>query len=496
LAEVVIDISVLLGGSPRLQPDPSYGTEAVVEALLAHDVSTALVAHWSGANATAEIGNNSVLEVAGTSMGLELRPVGTLNPRQYLDWPAELDRVVGAGAVAMRFFPDVQDWPVASEAFHAILEGLRGRCPILVPVTRFGAASVIGAATERLEMPVVLLGAHYTQLADCLAAARRWPHLYLETSRLGQFRGVETVVRELGEDRLLFGSGAPLRPIQASLNAVLTADITDDARRAILAGNAARIFGLAAPELELPQAYRAERLVDVHAHVGSLGFAISRLVLAEYDAVMSKHGIRTMIASSLRAIVDDARVGNRESFEAAQAVDNLLSYVVVNPNDSDGSCLAMDRAYATDLAVGAKLHSSWAGQPTASPNTLALLREVARRRRPLKIHVDGPQWTGALATVANEYPDWKLIVAHAGPGTASPEAAHLVAQTRNVYLELATTTPDLPVIKELVARVGPERLLFGTDAPLIDPAYVLGIYADAGADLSQTSTLADMVFEL
>jgi predicted TIM-barrel fold metal-dependent hydrolase len=377
-----------------------------------------------------------------------------------------------------------------------MVNGLRGRKPVLIPVTSFGSASAIGAATERLEMPVVLLGAHYTQLADCLEALRRWPHLYVETSRLGQFRGVETVVREVGAERLLFGSGAPQRPIQASLNTVLTAEISDDARRAILGGNAARIIGRAVPQRELPRAYRAERLIDVHGHVGSFGFAIPRLALDDYDAVMSKHGIRAMVVSSLRAIVDDASVGNRKAIEAAQAVDNLMAYVVVNPNDRDGSCRAMDRAYARDLAVGAKLHCSWAGQPTSSTSTLALLREVARRQRPLKIHVDGANWVGALATVAKEYPEWQVILAHAGPGTPSPETAHLVSQTRNVYVELATTSPDLVVIKELVARVGPERLLFGTDTPLIDPAYVLGIYADAGVDLGATTRLAEEIFDL
>ena len=45
-------------------------------------------------------------------------------------------------------------------------------------------------------------------------------------------------------------------------------------------------------------------------------------------------------------------------------------------------------------------------------------------------------------------------------------------------------------------RVGPERLLFGSDAPLLDPAYALGLYADAGADLERTTDVATDVFDL
>jgi predicted TIM-barrel fold metal-dependent hydrolase len=156
----------------------------------------------------------------------------------------------------------------------------------------------------------------------------------------------------------------------------------------------------------------------------------------------------------------------------------------------------MDIAYTHDRAVGAKLHCSWSGQPTGSRSTLALLREIARRHRPLKIHVEGAGWEDTLGTVADEYPEWKVIVAHGGPGTPSREAACLVSRTRNVYVELSTTFPDLPMAREVVARVGADRLLFGTDAPLIDPAYVLGIYADAGADITTTTAVAQEVFGL
>ena len=61
---------------------------------------------------------------------------------------------------------------------------------------RFGAASAIGAATDGLGIPVVLLGAHYTHIVDDLAAAVRYPHLHLETSALAHFRAIETAVAD------------------------------------------------------------------------------------------------------------------------------------------------------------------------------------------------------------------------------------------------------------------------------------------------------------
>jgi uncharacterized protein len=494
----VIDVNLLLGGSPRHVPAAAYGLDAARRELATHGVHVGLAASRTGGSYRQEVGNDVVLNAAGTGDEVQLWPVATLNPVQYLEWPSELERVLAGGAIGLRFFPDLQGWPVHSEAFHAIGRALRGRCPILVPVTSYGDASAIGAATQEFETPVILLGGHYTQLGDCLAAMQRWSHLYLETSRLGQFRGVETVVRSLGAERLLFGSSAPARPVQAALNAVLLADISDAERRAVLADNASRLFGLPPATFDVPPPTRATGLIDVHAHTGSLGFPVPSVDPCAHPAEVARYGIVQSIASSLRAIVDDACAGNAETLHACDQVgESLRGYVVLNPNDLAGACRDMDAAYRKQTVLGAKVHCSWSGAPTASAATLALLREVARRGRPLKIHVDGPEWDTALQDLALEYPAWKVIVAHAGPGTPSREAARLVESTPNVYVELATSFPELPVVKEVVAVAAERgRLLFGSDAPLLDPAYVLGIYADAGADLRTTVPAAREVFEL
>ena len=39
---------------------------------------------------------------------------------------------------------------------------------------------------------------------------------------------------------------------------------------------------------------------------------------------------------------------------------------------------------------------------------------------------------------------------------------------------------QLPTVREFMRTIPAERMLFGTDAPLLDPAFVLGTYQDAG----------------
>ena len=110
------------------------------QALRQHGVAHGLL---SVRTARHERANDISLEAADD----ELLPVATLNPVQYLDWPSELDRVVRRGAKALRFFPDQQGWPVESEAFQAIVKRARD-VPLRLPVSTFGDATRIGAATQ------------------------------------------------------------------------------------------------------------------------------------------------------------------------------------------------------------------------------------------------------------------------------------------------------------------------------------------------------------
>src|SRR5262249_34549851 len=199
------------------------------------------------------------------------------------------------------------------------------------------------------------------------------------------------------------------------------ADISERERRGILGDNAARVFGLPHAPQPLPSTTAPPNLIDVHAHVGTLGFPTP--VVSDHAGAVAPHGIVRSIASSLRAIADDLNAGNAECFAATSST--LLPYVVLDPNDPDTSCTIMDDAYQHDRAVGAKIHCGWSHAATASRACADLVRQVARRHRPLLIHVDGPEWSAALGDIARDYPDWKVIVAHAGPGTPSREAAEL-----------------------------------------------------------------------
>jgi uncharacterized protein len=119
----------------------------------------------------------------------------------------------------------------------------------------------------------------------------------------------------------------------------------------------------------------------------------------------------------------------------------------------------------------------WASEP--------LLRELEARRLPvvcLECHVA----LEAVARLAEAYGDLPLIVA----GTnyrAQRILVPLVEQFANVYLSIGSNFAVHAAIEDMVQRVGPERLLFGTGFPDVEamPAVTQLVYADISDDAKQ-----------
>ncbi|MEM2933897.1 MAG: amidohydrolase family protein [Methanocellales archaeon] len=77
-----------------------------------------------------------------------------------------------------------------------------------------------------------------------------------------------------------------------------------------------------------------------------------------------------------------------------------------------------------------------------------------------------------LRRIAEEFPDLKLILAHLGgytpylPGKYLDEAIELMSASDNIYLDTSAVFIE-DLIQKAIARLGAERILFGSDYPAI-----------------------------
>ncbi len=472
---------------------PDHGTagtagaplDALVAERAAHGVrvslASSLVARW----ADATIGNELAVEAAADPAN-GVRAIAVVGARRTGAAERAVAASERAGVVGYR----LEGWngtTALPESIHEVLVavGRTGR-PLLVAIGGNGAATRIGEATDALGIPVVLLGAHYMHIVDDLAAATRYPHLHLETSAMAHFRAVETAVRAIGSERVLLGTGSPTRAAASPIGAILAAAIGDDAKRAILAGNAIRLFDLPDGPVNLASAPGPVRAFDVHAHFGPFDHDVPQVddvqLLDALRVPQRSTATTEGVASAALAIFGDPVRGNAQ---AARAVtdgsrDGLFAYVVADPSDLDSTRDQLHRYLDAPGFIGVKVHGEWSATPTASPAMSDLFDLLATFGRPVKIHNAGEGWDGALGAIARRHPRLPIIVAHGGLGTPSLEGARLAATTDNVHLELASSFAHLPTVRAVVAIAGLHKVMWGSDAPLLEPSFVLGTYRDAG----------------
>jgi predicted TIM-barrel fold metal-dependent hydrolase len=475
-----IDVNGLVG--PAHGQAGGADVDTLTRERRAHGIHTSLVRHLNATHSETRRGNRELLDACERDGALI--PVATLLPQRsdVLDSAAEF----GPKVAAFRLEGRAQPGLASAATDRLIRAAARTGRPLIVPIDTYGDASRVGAATAGLGVPVVLTGWHYNNSVDTLAAAQRYDHLHVDTSGAAHLRAIELAVQLIGAERVLFGSGAPFRAIQSSLNAILDAEISDDRKRLILGGNAARIFGLPAPTITLPDVWRPERSIDVHTHSGPLPWDV--LDLPDEDLVKetrAKANGRYAVASSILAIAADLEAGNREMVEGNKTIEGRVGYLVADPTERETARDHIRRWGDAPGIVGIKVHCQWSHRVTGSQDIWNLFNILADYGKPVKIHNDGDDWNVHLLRIAREHPKLPIVIAHGGLGFPDLPGAQLTLDADNVYLEMCSSFAQVQTVRKVARIIPRHKFLYGTDTPLLDPSFVLGTYTDADIPADQ-----------
>lgn len=476
-----IDVHTVFGPDHGTAGTAGHPLSSLIAERRTHGIRLSLASSLLAVWADQATGNRLAAETAADGAN-GLAAIAVVGARRTTDADRVVAEAARAGAVGYRLDGWDGSTPLPESVRVVLAAVARAGRPLLVRIGRNGASSAIGAATADVGIPVVLLGAHYTTIADDLAAAIRYPHLHLETSAMAHFRAISTAVGAVGAERVLLGTGSPGRAAASPISAVLAASIPDDAKRGILAGNAVRLFGLPDGPVDLTPAAPPTRVFDVHTHFGPFDFDVPDVADAELLGELGHPPTTHAVASSAIAIFGDPVRGNAQ---AAAAVANggdsrQLAYVTADPTDIESSREQLRRYLGAPGFAGVKVHGEWSGTPTASTAMTALFDLLGTFGRPVKIHNAGDGWAQALGAIARRHPRLPIIIAHGGLGAPSIEGARLAASADNVYVEWSSSFAHLPTMRSAVAIAPTERVLWGSDAPLLDPSFVLGTYQDAG----------------
>jgi predicted TIM-barrel fold metal-dependent hydrolase len=490
---MLIDVNASFGGRETIQ---RFRVETMLEQLARTPCGVAFVRCQQGTSDHTSA-NDQTLALCRDHP--TLRPVGVIHPRDAFTWRGEVERCLTAGVRLVQLYPEQGGWPIDSILLTQIVERLAGTGAVLMlEATPPGLPTKVAERTAAAGLPVIFTEARYGPLGELLPLVERYPHLMIETSRLTGPEGIERCVEAVGADRLVFGSGTARYPAWVTWQVLERAAISSEEREAIAWRNAARLLGVEpAPEASRgwsPAAPLSPSIpvIDVHLHDKFAGMPIPPFTASEYEHALTSHGIAAGVGSSATAIVYDLAMGNGEMAALIDNVPRLRGYVVVDPRYYDESLRELKRFDADPRFVGAKIHCSYSKTPTNTPRLRRLFAALAEHGKPVLIHNLGEDWPEALVEIAQAHPHLPIIAAHAGYGDGphpTHDAALRVAPAANIFLEFCSTYLVTGAIRRGIDAVGVDRVLFGSDFPLISEPYMLAAYEDADLTAEETEKI-------
>lgn len=241
-------------------------------------------------------------------------------------------------------------------------------------------------------------------------------------------------------------------------------------------------------------------IIDAHCHLGrSPQFEQPDVSVATMLRIMDRLGIQRAIAAPLSLLSGYDEAGWQEGLDAhRESGARILLYTVFDPTRPES--LAFVRRTAEEPAVvGIKIHPAFHLCPADDERYRPVWEFAAARRLPMLTH----SWCvsdynptqkfaqpALFARYASEFPQVPLILGHSGGRYEGHLAAVALAHDlANVYLDLAGDCYSLGLVEYLVAEVGAERILFGSDLTWIDPRTQLGMVLDAEISSSQKARI-------
>jgi predicted TIM-barrel fold metal-dependent hydrolase len=105
------------------------------------------------------------------------------------------------------------------------------------------------------------------------------------------------------------------------------------------------------------------------------------------------------------------------------------------------------------------------------PQWIAILEKAAELKVPVLVHAP----SGPCVRAAERVPEATILLAHIGTGdglsvTEWIDSIEMVKKHTNIYIETGTSTASYGQIEMAVRDLGPERVVFGSNSPMLDPS--------------------------
>ncbi len=221
-------------------------------------------------------------------------------------------------------------------------------------------------------------------------------------------------------------------------------------------------------------------IADCHGHLGvHPDFPAYKFALPEMVGVMDHLNIQILAITSTRACYTDCPAGNAEVAEALQQYpDRFRGYVTVNPQPEGQALAELERWKHFHQPPLIKLHPALHQYPIHGPGYRPVWDYAHQTGAVVLVHTwDSDALCSPLLLLgpAREFPRARIIIGHSGvTWRGYHQALEVASQAENTFLDLTGSQSHRTILEKMVALVGAERILFGSDLPYLEAAVTLG----------------------
>ncbi len=230
------------------------------------------------------------------------------------------------------------------------------------------------------------------------------------------------------------------------------------------------------------QALRGERLadtfiVDFHVHLAGRWNGMNVPVHDSDEMVRRAEAVgvdRLVVFGSIYP--DMAECNNMVAELSRRHSERVVGFATVNPYQNDMAEEAR-RGFDELGFRGVKVHEVHDNYHSLKPMMMyhqeweELFSLLVDRKWPVVFH-------GLITEeMIRQWPEVTFVMAH---GIASPTMMERLADCPNLLVDTAATTNPAWAVTRAVELLGPDRVVWGTDAPLDDFAQRLGVVLDSG----------------
>jgi predicted TIM-barrel fold metal-dependent hydrolase len=233
-------------------------------------------------------------------------------------------------------------------------------------------------------------------------------------------------------------------------------------------------------------------ILDSHAHLLHARTPAVRFHVPEAERMIEAMD-RIGIDRACISVIGEME-GNEEMLRAvAEHPDRLIGFVLVNPRERDRILPTLERCFEHPGVRGiGEVHptSYQHFYPITGPDYEPVWEFAAARRVPVLIHSgptsEAPRCSPTLiGEVARRHPGFPILIGHCGAydsWTMLDEAIDVALEHEQVHLEISAMARFYGVLEHIVGRLGPDKVVYGSDAPFHDWAAEVAHVACAKLD--------------